>query len=398
MIVWLALLIPAATAAALYWRFQKRIAPWELALMVAVPAVLVVASKFLVEVGMTADTEYWGGWVMRAEHYEAWNERVSCRHPRMVSETYTTTDSKGRTVTRTRMVQRGWLHAYDVDDHDEYWQLRASTNDTERISQAEFNRLVGRFGNRKFVDLHRNYHTVDGDKYVTEWPGDDPTLEAFTAKRSYENRVAVSDSVFNFPEVDPGDFGLFEYPPVAGGRQRCLLGHADADAARKIDLINARLGAKKQVRCFVLVFPGKPLQAAVDQESYWKGGNKNEFVTCVGTDGAGAVSWAYVFSWSEAEQLKVEARNVLVGQGALDLGAYLDWLRPALDERFVRKPFADFSYLTVSPPGWAVGLVYLLTALACGGLGAFVVLNDTDGDGRSRRWKERGARWGRIGS
>lgn len=397
MIVWFALLIPAATAALLYWRFQSRIALWELAVLVLVPSVLVVGSKFLVEVGMTSDTEFWGGWVTDAEHYEDWNERVSCSHPRMVSETYTTTDSKGRTVTRTRMVQRGWLHPYDVNYHPEYWQLRASTRDTERIGRADYLRLSKRFGGQKFVDLHRSYHTNDGDKYVTTWPGDEATLEAFTARKSYENRVAVSDSVFNFPEVDPKDFGLFDYPPVAGGRQRCLLGHADAAAARKLDLINARLGAKKQVRCFVLVFSGQPLQAGVDQESHWKGGNKNELVTCVGVDKAGAVSWAYVFSWSESETLKVEARNFLVGQDRLDLGAYLDWLRPEIDKRFVRKPFADFSYLTVSPPGWAVFLVYLLTALACGGLGAFVVLNDIDGDGRSRRMKARGKRWARIG-
>ena len=384
MIIWFALMIPLATAAVLYWRFHHRVSWQEVLLLVGAPTLLVALSKLMIDTVVASDTEFWGGWATKAEYFEDWNERVSCRHPKYRTETYRGSDGK----THTRRVQTGYQHPYDVDYHPPRWGVATSNGDWLSIPSDEFEQLCRQFGNRTFVELHRHFHTDDGDKYEAVWDGRRETIETVTTTHRYENKVAVADSVFAYSEVNPKDFGLFEYPSVEGHRQTAILGDGGqtlGDGRRAVAFWNATLGRRKQVRLFVLVFKGQPRQAWMDQEAYWKGGNKNEFVTCVGVDGSYSPTWCHVFSWSEVEELKIDARNRVMEQKTLDLAAYADWLGPQVQARFVRKPFADFDYLTVEPPFWAVLLVFLLTLGACGGFGAWVVLNEFPGD----RGKER---------
>ena len=387
-IIWFALIIPPIVGAVLYYNFHRKIHLGELALLVGAPVLLIIISKFLVEALQTQDTEYWGGWTTYSEYYEDWNERVPCVHPEYRTEHYT--DSEGRS--QTRQVYVGQQHPYDVTYHPEHWDLHTSNGERLSIRKGRFEFLAKRFGNRKFVDLHRTYHTNDGDKYVATWTKTDETFDPVVTKHSYENRVASSDSIFNYPEVEEStkkDYGLYDYPALNGYKQRAILGPGGGQADLRLRYWNAKLGRLKQVKMFVCVYQGQPKQAALEQESYWKGGNKNEFISCVGIDKEQKVKWSYVFSWSESDGLKIRARDYLMGQEKLDLTAYVNWLAPEVRKDFVRKPFADFAYLTVEPPGWAVFLVYLLTLLACGGLGAYVVLNEIDADGNTRyqRWR-----------
>lgn len=383
MIIWLALVVPIPAAAALYWKFHRKLTLWEVGLLVGVPIVLVAISKIVIETVQTSDTEFWGGYAERAEYYEDWNERVSCRHPKYRTETYT--DSEGHT--RTRRVSDGYEHLYDVDYHPEEWIIGHSLGGSVGIDKAFFERLAARFGNRMFVDLHRNYHTDDGDKYVSIWKGEPEKIEPVAFEHSYENRIQASTSVFNFKPVTPEDarfHGLHEYPRVNGHSQRVVLGNAGAstmEGERKLQYWNAVLGKPRQVRIFVLVFRGRSMQSAIEQQNHWKGGNKNEFVACVGIDQAAAVQWAYVFSWTEVDALKAEARDFLMGQKTLDLGAFADWIGPAVRERWIRKKFADFSYLTVEPPLWAVIVTFVVVLLSSGGIFTWALLNDVDPQG-----------------
>lgn len=383
MIIWLALAIPIPAAAALYWKFHRKLTLWEVGLLVGVPIVLVALSKVIIETSQTGDTEYWGGYVLKAEYFEDWDEKVHCRHPKFRTETYT--DSKGHL--HTRLVFDGWEHFYDVDYHPEEWCIEHSMGGSIGVSRACFERLAAQFGNRIFVDLHRSCHSNDGDKYVATYRMEPEKIEPVTLEKSYENRVQVSTSVFNFKPVSSEDvkfYGLHDYPKVNGYSQRVVLGNAGPTAAegeRKLQYWNAMLGKGKQVRIYVLVFPDQPMQAAVEQQNYWKGGNKNELVACVGIDREAEVKWAYVFSWTEVDSLKVDARDFLAGQKKLDLMAFADWLGPAIREKWIRKQFADFSYLTVEPPLWAVILVFTLVILSSGGVFAWALLNEFDPKG-----------------
>lgn len=380
MVIWFAVLIPLAGAAALYWIFHHKVVLWEAGVMVGVPVLLIACAKGCSEYSQTRDTEYWGGYVTSAEYFEDWNERVSCRHPISCSHPTYSTDSNGRRYqSGYAHMNDGYYHLYDVDYHPERWEVHTSVGESRSISQGWFENLCKQFGNRKFVDLHRSYHTNDGDKYVTAFMGEAEKLEAVTVERSYENRVQASQSVFNFKEVNPQDYGLFQYPAIHGFRQQCVLGPGATEVSeRKFQYLNATLGAPKQVRLYVLIFQGKPIQAAMEQEGFWKRGNKNELVTCVGVDQDLAVQWAHVFSWSESDDLKIEARNQIMGMKNLDLVAYADWLGPAVQEKWRRKKFEDFSYLTVEPTTTAVVWTFILTLLVTVGIGIWAVLNPID--------------------
>lgn len=369
--IWFAMLIPLIAIALLLWKFSYKMAPWEYAVVFFVPLLAIVISKYSIETMQTSDDEYWGGYVLNSEYYESWDEMVPCRHPKYE----TTTDSKGNTTTRFV----GYEHAYDVDWHPPYWVIN-TTIGTFPVPEDRFVRLTHKFGNRVFVGLHRHYYSKDGDKYIASWKQEAEKLEPVTDVRSYCNKVQASKSVFNFKEVNPKDYGLFEYPKIDSEyKQRSIIGNGGADhiqAEKKLDYFNATLGGRKQVRMFVLIFKNQPLQAGFDQENYWKGGNKNEFVTCIGVDDSLTIQWAHIFSWSEVEDLKIDARDQLEHDKPLELVKYVDWLGSNIESRFKRKSFKDFDYLSVEPPAGAVAFVYLLTIALCVGIGWWAVRNE----------------------
>ena len=391
MIIYFAALIPILGAVLLYSVWQHKVALWELGIMVAVPCLLIVGAKGCSEMSQTQDTEYWGGYVTSAAYFEDWNEKVSCRHPIPCKHPEYSKDEKGhRYQSGYKHANDGYYHLYDVDYHPEYWEAYTSVRDTKDISQSTFERLSAQFGNRAFVDLHRNYHTKNGNKYVATWNGEAEKLEPVTVARSYENRVQASQSVFNFKEVNPADYGLYQYPPINGFTQQCALGPgATAPVEKKLQYMNATLGAPRQVRLYVLVFQDKPIQAAMEQEAFWKRGNKNEFITCVGVDKDLVVQWCHVFSWTEVEELKIEARNIVMGMKTLDLVAYLDAVRPLVETKWQRKHFKEFSYLTVEPTTTAVVWTYVITLAVTIGIGVWAVMNGLDPDSSfvsGRRW------------
>jgi len=370
MIIWLAMLIPVATAIILYRKYKHKTLWWEFLIPVIASILLIFGSKALIEHTQTRDTEYWGGWMVRTEFYEAWDEEVPCTH----SNSCTCSNKDGSCTSF-----HGYQHAYDVDYHPPHWQAIDSNQLTVGINQDRFEQLCRRFTNRQYKDMHRDYHLRDGDMYYSVWKGEDVTLVPVTTIHSYENRVAVSDSVFNYPDVDPKDFDLYEYPDISNFYScRSIFGKGDKTqgmANTKLDRWNAKLGRSKQVRMMVLVYQNQPLQAGVDQESYWKGGNKNEFVVTVGVDDENNVQWCYPFSWTEVETLKIEMRDYVVDQEKLNLDSLVDWMVPQVQNQFIRKPFADFDYLTVEPPGWAIFLAFLVVGLLNGGLSYWIVQN-----------------------
>ena len=375
MAIYASLLIPLATVIILLAGFRRKMARYEYAIFLA-PVLLVAIAKSCSEAIQTQDTEYWGGWVTQATYYEDWDEEVPCSHPHMVPRT----DSDGNIT----LVQDGWEHAYDVDEHPEYWQAVDSNGSSWHVSRGHFEKLAKQFGNKTFRDLNRNYHSDDGDAWDTIWKGEDNSLEPTTTVHSYENRVQASRSVFKFPKVDPKQYGLYDYPKVTGyyDCQAVLApGVSEAQVAdRTLMRWNAQLGRKKQVRMFVLVFKNQPRQAGFDQESYWQGGNKNEFIVMVGVNSQLEVQWAHIASWTEVDDLKLDARQYVEGQKQLDLVGLVNWLGPQVEQRFVRKQFADFNYLTVDPPLWSVITTFLVTLAICIGFAVWAVTNQEDED------------------
>src|SRR3989338_3236357 len=160
MMIWGAALIPILVLLVLYAFYQRKVLGWEFLLQMAVPLAVIALCKLGVETSQTNDKEYWGGWVARAEYDEEWNEKVPCRHEKECTHR----DKKGN----RKHSNDGYKHAYDVDNHPPVWQAVGSNQETIFISSRTFEELCQKFGSRKFVELNRDYHTIDGDRYVTE--------------------------------------------------------------------------------------------------------------------------------------------------------------------------------------------------------------------------------------
>lgn len=384
MTVYLCFIIPAITVLVLFFFFKHKTVWWEFTIPIAISVIFILIAKWISINSLTSDTEWLGGYVTEVRYYEAWNERVSCRHP-----IYCTSCSGSGKSRSCRTYVCGHHHAYDVDYHPEYWTAE-TTLSSFNISKQRYNELARKFGTpRLFVDLNRNYHTIDGDMYKYQWGGENERLEPVVVSEQYENRPKAARSVFSFQELDSIDiktYKPFDYPNVYNQfHQDVILGYTDPAAEHKLQVLNSRLGRPKQVRVFILVFKNQPLEAGHIQERYWEGSNKNEFVITIGINDQNEVQWSYDFSWTEVEETKVETRDFINSQKQLDLSSIVDFTYQEIETKWIRKDFKKFEYLTIQPTMTQTFWIFFLTILINTGLGFWIVLNDVDDESERKR-------------
>lgn len=383
MTIWFAMFIPVVIAVVLMLFFHRRTKWWEFALPFLVSALLCGGFKMMAEAGATRDSEVWGGWVTEARYYERWNEYIHQTCYRQQCSGF----GKNRTCVSV---------PYDcsyVANHPERWEISDSNGAKHEIGKERYSYFKSLFGQEPlFVDLKRNYHSVDGDMYKVQWPKTPATVEPVTTLHLYQNRVQASRSVFQYvpvPEEEAQAKGLFEYPEVQLFDYPTVLGDCGPQteaADKQLRYFNAVLGREKQLRIWFLCFNSADAEVGQLQEAYWVGGNKNEVVIAVGTGPEGNVNWVHPFSWTDRQQPLVEIRDFILAQESLDPVSAAGFIGPKLKEEFVRKQFADFSYLTVEPPLWAVITTYVVTLLVNIGLSWWLVINEFhEGSSRRRR-------------
>lgn len=345
--------------------FKRHFALIEYFCLLLCPLTLILISYFTLNFIQTNDKEYWSGWITKAEHSEPWNEYVHKTCTRTVG---TGKDAKTET--------------YDcsyVRYHPDVWHIYGSNGEELDVPENKFLNLVNLFGNRQKTGHHSGY-TNSGDIFTTYWNGSDPTQAPLVTVHNYKNKVQHSHNIINFPEISKKEakkLGLFEYPNLNDYYALSILGWINPYDQQKLDKLNSNLGARKQVKVWILVYQNKPMSIFQDQLNYWKNGNKNEFVIGIGLKD-GKVQWTDVFTWSESHLLKAETKNKLAEQigNNLNLSNFIDWLYPEIEQKWKRKEFKDFDYLTVEFPFWNVFVVYLLTSLSTVGCFFYMVGND----------------------
>lgn len=387
--IWLACIIPVITAGILYFFYEHKVTTKEF-FIPFVASILFIVISYGVSVHIsTTDTEYLTYYITQTRYYEDWNERVSCRHPKYCTRTrsYSCGDSKSRrTCTGTERYQCGYQHSYDVDYHPEEWSVIDNAKNEKSVSQSWFQSHSTLWNNKKFVDLHRNYHTNDGDMYTSDWDGREETMETRSDSHSYTNKVAATNNTFTFEvvtEQERKNEGLFEYPNFV--RQpgtsiydlTYLLGYNDPNAEKALKLLNAKVGLSKQATIFIHVFKNKSVRSSILQEAYWKGGNKNEINITLGIDESNAIQWVRVFSWTEVEKVKVELKDLFESSKTVStLPETIKKAEPIITESYKRKSFSDFDYINVQPSTMCILVTFLLTTLINAGVGYFVVKQD----------------------
>jgi len=379
MLIYFSWLIPVITVIILLTYFNKKVAWWEVGVVLGVPILLTLAFKVIGQQSLIYTTEYWNSYGTRAEYYEAWDEEVPCRHPIYETETYT--DGEGNTQTRQVLV--GYMHAYDVDDHSPYWEVNGSCGECFRIPQSKFDELCNRWHNKTFQDLHRDYHSKDGDMYYTVWDSTFPTIEPMATMHQYKNKVKNSDSVFQFKKINPKEVKVYNYNGIQD-QYTCDYIYAAGHQNEQILLRqwNALLGAKKKVVFMLIPYYNQPYTACLDQEAYWKGGNKNEFILCVGVSSM-TISWAHVISWTPQYTLKAKVEREVKDMKKFDCRKIINYLGATIQKHptFIRRDFEEFNYINVPVPTWAIIVAYIVSLISSICLGIWAEENEFENEG-----------------
>lgn len=309
----------------------------------------------------TSATEYLGAYVVRLHHKDAWTELVEKQETRR--------DADGNTYTVTRIEEK---------DHPEEYHYYTNLG-AEHKTNSDFYRYVSR---KWDVPTHR--YTIEGKniKYGRRHEQEKLFSEAeinslldydryatLSEENSYENKIRNSNSIFNFERISKADieqFGLYEWPSLDE--------HNDSDAIlshtipipKELQAVYRRFNAlvvcENQMRLLVLLFDADlGVAAAEKQKAYWKGGNKNEFIVCLGVNEEHNVNWVYSFSWAKECVVEVETNQWFLAHPELDLYHFLAWFSFE-HKKWVRREFKDFKYIRVSLKLWQT-IVVLVTSV-----------------------------------
>ena len=363
--IYFSLLIPFIAVIFLSWKFPKKVTMWERAIVFLVPIIAIIISKFASVHTQTRDIEFWNNYGTTAIYYEYWDEWIE----KQCCSSY---DTSGNC--------ESWYDCSYCEEHPAYWEIYDNIGKTHNYTKQQFENTAVIWSNRTFKEMGRDYYQVDGDAYVTKYDGQfDHTIPICT-QHTYENRIQCSKSVFNFDEVDTSEirtYGLFKYPNYSRKfYYNPILGSTNQLASKRLSWHNALMGSKKQAHMMIIVFNNQPIQAAMKQEQMWKKGNKNEVILCIGRKGK-ETKWAYVISWTDVEILKVRlARKAK--EMEYNLVNIVDMMAKEINKDFVRKQFADFSYIRVEPTMTAVIITFFVTLFVTIIIALIVVLNNQE--------------------
>lgn len=362
----------------MYHFFKQHLVWWEVIPPIFLSIMFGLICKFGTETALTRDYEYHGGWAVKVENQKAWTEWYT------VTVTDYCTKNGKREVCGSHTETR-YRH------HPETWDLKDSNGYEISIDNMHYNELKNLWKNEvEEVGHSRDWHHSSGDGrfYYSNWNHADETFVPVTTGHSYTNKVQASKkSLFHFVEVKKNEvkeYGLIELPEIYSYyKMQYISGNGPkyTEASTKLEKLNAALGRKKQVQMRIIVFNNQPIEAALKQEAYWQGGNKNEFIVCVGVDKNYNVKWSHVISWTPVELLKIKVRDYSRSIGKLDLEKIVDYMGEEIDKSFERKHFKDFDYLQIEIPTWVSVLCFFLCLASTIGIDYWAINNDIDEDG-----------------
>ena len=319
--------------------------------------------------------EYWVNYATAAAYFEPWNELVT-----YYVEVDDGTDSEGNHHSHMESRTR-------VDYHPAQWSMSDNQGTSYGIDQNFYEMLRVRWGNTTFVNMHRHYHTINGNQYYTSWNNIRKDIEVINSTHHYINKVAVSKSVFNFKDFSDKEViaqRLIKYPECSMSDMPHILGAKTSQwvtANDNLAKFNATVGATHKIKIWVLVYKNEPEDIAFAQQSYWKNGNMNEFVICLGIDDKETLQWVDTFSWTPNMDLLVKSKNDMganVGK-KLDLQGVVNYTESDIVHQWQKRNFKkDFAYISVDLPLWATIISIVLTVLGQFGITMFYLTVEND--------------------
>lgn len=361
-------LIPIVTAGILAFKFREKTAFWEYVVVLVPSVLLFFALKYSFVYISSLDKEYLSDLVSKITYYEDWDETVMVTHTRTVS------CGKGKTRSGTYTVPERRYHP-------KRYVYETVTGETNDVSEDEYKLICYKLNMPAvFKDMHRSYRSKDGDAYVTSWNRTRENSYPVTWTHLYQNKVKASSySIFkygNMSEEEIKENKLFDYPEIKNNDQNPILGFnatdTDIDAVR---YLNGYRGPKNQIHVFILCFNNPSLEVAEMQKAYWQGGNKNEFVVCLGVKN-NKVIWCNPFSWSDEPMLEVKTRDYFIKHPDINFKDYAEWLDTQIDKNWHRKEFNDFNYLSIELSiSWYIAILIIILCYNVG-ISYWVITNE----------------------
>ena len=199
----------------------------------------------------------------------------------------------------------------------------------------------------------------------------DPTEKLFTITEthSYTNKIRNSNSIYRFEKItgeEADRLGLIDYPEINNFDAPTVLSrhfNIAPNTERAFRVFNSIFAPKVEMHLFILLFDASTASVNIvdKQRSFWHGGNKNEFVVCIGLKGE-EVEWARAFSWADEPVLEVKTVDWFRRNPRKELIDFLSWLKENYTV-WKRKEFSDFNYIRVSLAMWQV-LIVMISAVA----------------------------------
>lgn len=359
----LCFIIPFITCLILFMWFRKETVWWEYVAIVLPSALLTFILYVSFKHYVVSDTEYLGYYVTKICYYEPWNEYI---HRTCTREVYDGRDSEGNAKYRTETYDCSY-----VEYHPAEWTMVHNYSSWEtNISHELYNKIKNKFGTPlKFKDMHRHYHTIDGDCYECYFNGDRNRMWTLTEAHSYKNKILGSKSIFNFSDVNEQtkkDYRLYDYPDYHYAYDQCPIMSEIGIPKATIDsfkYLNAYYGSKYQFRTYVMIWKNASFETSTYQQDYFVGGNKNELCICISVDNMGYVQWVNAFSWEDKPEMVVGVNHLYEKGERLDLMKLNRYLLQTVPYKWKRKAFADFEYITVILKTWQWILILILTLI-----------------------------------
>ena len=379
---YLIFLVPIISCLVLFLFFRSR-TTWQEYLVVALPSIFIAfILRFCIVSSQISDVEYLGSYIVRAEYYEAWDEYIS----QTCTRSYACgTDSDGN----TQYCEETYDCSY-VDYHSEYWEITHNTGNKECVSKKEYDKIIKLWNKPNvFVDMHRDYHYNDGDKYVTVYGGEKEKMYTSTTQHTYENRVMGSRSIFNFSKIEKEEadsVGLYDYPKVNRDQSPIVGLKVTKKTMDSFKFINAYYGNPYQFRTYVLFYFDKPMYIAKQQQDYLVGGNKNELVICIGLNSDTTISWVDAFSWEDVPNMEVAVEHLFDEGDKLNLNELSKLLLTEVPTKWHRKEFKDFEYLQVELDPKYIWIIWLVTIIVSTILSCAVIFNEYTNEEKNGRY------------
>lgn len=341
--------------------------PWLIVLAVACAEAGVGLAHALMR-HLGKDTEYLSGYVVMVRRYYEWTERVEY--------TETRTDSQGKQYTERKV---RYVH------HPEEFDWVLNTGVVEGIISSTYYQLVRTWNNpTEYFETNHSNCVAGGGGESCEWDMIETTMVTQTYTHRYTNPLDRSNSIFRYEEINKEkavQLGLYEYPGIKNGMQEPIVGLniATSSDQRRFQILNARNGMEHQIHIFVLLYPETSDCLITDkQRAYWHGGNKNEFVVCIGTDyeqkneitkQQNNIKWLRAFSWMDEPRMQVALENHALDliDKPLDLQELAQWLEDNL-HLWKRKQWSDFRYIHNPMVWWQLLILYIVTIAICVGM------------------------------